>query len=357
MQNLRLFIKEKKIWIKENFNIINAHFWLWLIYYITDYSFIVAIRGAEQYILEYVSNVIILTLYFYSIVYFLINQNPKNNIFRSILTVSILLLVAVLFKNIYDINIIKNPVAIKTLNEDAFAYYGLEVWRFVTFTFYALAFLTYLHSIKNQKKILETEKKLLLTEIAFLKAQINPHFLFNTLNFVFEDVSSISPKSGDTILKLAEMMRYSVQSTKQDFAPISHEVDAIEKYIYLQRKRFGEQMYVDFHKHGNLSKEQIPPLIMLSLVENAFKYGVIYDILNPIEIFLEVNNLGIIFSCKNLIRTSYKETETNAVGIANIRRRLELSYKNNFELENWIENKNYFVHLKINTKKAAFTLN
>lgn len=348
-QKLPLYIKQKITIFKENLKTIYIHFGLWFVFYVTDYVFIVSIRGTNQNFLVYISNAVILTLYFYSIVYFLISQNPKNNIFRTTLTVSILLLLAVLFKNVYDLNIIKNPVAIKTFEEGPFSYYSLEVWRFVTFTFYAFAFLTYLHSLKHQKKILETERKLLLTEIAFLKAQINPHFLFNTLNFVFEDVSSISPKSGETILKLADMMRYSVQSTKLDFAPISHEVDAIDKYIYLQRKRFGERMYVDFHKHGNLLKANIPPLIMLSLVENAFKYGVIYDVENPIEIFLEVNNLGVIFSCKNLIRTYYKETETNAVGIANIRRRLELSYKNNFELENWIENKNYFVHLKINT--------
>ncbi|MES2796365.1 MAG: histidine kinase [Bacteroidota bacterium] len=251
----------------------------------------------------------------------------------------------------------KIPIAIETFQKNKFSYFGLELWRLTTCTFYAIAYLTYLRSLQDQKIIQETERKLLLTEIAFLKAQINPHFLFNTLNFVFEDVSTISPKSGDTILKLAEMMRYSVQSTKLDFAPVINEAEAIDRYIYLQRKRFGERMYVDFHKQGNLSKKEIPPLIMLSLVENAFKYGVFYDAENPIEIFLEVTESEIVFSCKNKIRDNFKETETNAVGITNIRRRLEISYKNNFELENWIDNKNYFVHLRVFSKKMSLSLN
>ncbi len=344
-----------------NFNIklsnVSRHIIAWTIYWLIDYSFVLAIRGSSTNIFEYVGNVVFMIFYFYSFLYIINIKKIRGSILISFISVLFLLFISIFIKKIYDVNIIQNPVAIENLNKNSYSYYSLELWRLVTITIYAIAYNVYIRSIQDQKTILETERKLLLTEIAFLKAQINPHFLFNTLNFVFEDVSLISPKSGDMILKLAEMLRYSVQSTKLDFTPISKEVEAIDRYIFLQRKRFGDKMYIEFYRQGDLESKEIPPLIMLSLVENAFKYGVIYDEENPIEIFLEANDNEIIFSCKNLIRTNYREVETNAVGIKNIRRRLEISYKSDFELESWIENKNYFVHLKINSKNTAISSN
>lgn len=329
------------------FSPIYTHTIAWVLYWAIDYGFVYTIRGGKANFFEYLSNVFFNLIYFYTLIYFLQKPKISISILKSTFTVIVILFFSILLKNIFDIQIIHNPAAIDTLQKNPFSYYSFELWRLSTMSFYGFAFLIFRKSINDQKTILQTEKKLLLTEIAFLKAQINPHFLFNTLNFVFEDVSQISPKSGDVILKLADMMRYSVQSTKLDFAPIIKEVEAIDRYIYLQRKRFGEKMYVEFYKIGNLNGAEIPPLIMLSLVENAFKYGVIYNEECPIEIYLEVTDEAIIFSCRNEIRTQYREVETNAVGITNIKRRLEISYSNKFELDNWVENKNYFVHLKI----------
>lgn len=336
--------------------IIYPHLLAWGLYWIIDYSFVLAIRGSNTNIFEYLGNVVFVIIFFYSLLFILNIREIKKSLIASIFSIIVFLIFSIFVKKLYDVIIIKNPVAIDNLNKNIYSYYSLELWRLVTITMYGIAYIIYLRSIQVQKTIQETERKLLLTEIAFLKAQINPHFLFNTLNFVFEDISSISPKSGDMILKLAEMLRYSVQSTKLDFTPILKEVEAIDRYIFLQRKRFGDKMYVEFYRQGDLELTEIPPLIMLSLVENAFKYGVIYDEENPIEIFLEANENEIIFSCKNLIRTNYKEVETNAVGITNIRRRLEISYNDNFELENWTENKNYFVHLKIISEKSRISI-
>ena len=335
-----------------NYENIRNHIIAWVIFYSVDFGFLYTYKEGVFNISDYIFNLIFNTTFFYVIIYFLNKPYKKKNVLQIIYFLLIIITIAIAFKYFYDIYVEKNRKAIETSSKNIFSYISYEIWRLTTMTFYAFAYLTYLRSVEHQKTILETERKLLVTEIAFLKAQINPHFLFNTLNFVYQDVCSISPNSGDTILNLADMMRYSVRSTKMDFAPLINEVEAIDKYIYLQRKRFGDKMYVDFHKIGNLNNVQIPPLIMLSLVENAFKYGVYFEEENPIEIIVEVNEKEIIFNCSNKIRENYKETETNAVGITNIKRRLEITYENNFELDNWIENKNYFVHLKIfsNTK-------
>ncbi len=343
--------------LKEHQKTILSHTVAWAIFYIVDFGFLYIIRNGDLKILEYISNIAFNTLYFYVIVYFLGNPFKQNKIGQIMFYVFLILIASVFSKYIFDIYILKSPGAKDVFNENKFSYFGYEVWRLVTMTFYAFAYLTYIKNLESQKIIQDTERKLLITEIAFLKAQINPHFLFNTLNFVYQDVCSISPNSGDTILNLADMMRYSVRSTKMDFAPLINEVEAIDKYIYLQRKRFGDEMYIDFHKIGNINQPQIPPLILLSLVENAFKYGVYFEKENPIEIILEVTENELVFNCSNKIRENYKETETNAVGITNIRRRLEISYENKFELDNWIENKNYFVHLKIFSNPNVKPLN
>lgn len=329
-----------------------AHIIAWLIFWLVDFGFLFAIRNGKTdiNITEYISNVLFNIIFFYLVVFSNYKPLKSNNVTKIILFVVIILFGSLIIKFLYDIYLFQSPSSIKNFNDSKISYLGYELWRLVTMTIYAFAYLTYLKNIEQVRIIQDTERKLLVTEIAFLKAQINPHFLFNTLNFVYQDVCAMSPNSGDTILNLADMMRYSVRSTKMDFAPLINEVEAIDKYIYLQRKRFGEKMYVDFHKIGNLNNAQIPPLIMLSLVENAFKYGVYFEEENPIEIIVEVNENEIIFNCSNKIREDYKETETNAVGIGNIKRRLEIMYENNFELENWVENKNYFVHLKINKK-------
>ncbi len=347
MSKITDFIQGIFNWSKMNKKLILYHFIVWTIFYLTDFAFVVAITRSKNGLFGYFGNVIFLIVYFYTLIYFLLNSKINKSTFHAIIIIITCLIISVYLKSLYDVFVIKNEIAIEKLKTKKFSYFSLEVWRLNLSNFYAVAYLVYLRSIKNLKIIRETENKLLLTEIAFLKAQINPHFLFNTLNFVFEDISAISIESGDTILKLADMMRYSVQSTKMDYAPIEKEIEAIERYIYLQRKRFGDNMFVNFVKKGNLKGIEIPPLIMLSIVENAFKYGVTYEKETPIEIYVEANQDALIFNCKNAIRAYYKETETNAVGITNIRRRLEISYKNNFELENRTENKNYFVHLKI----------
>ncbi len=157
----------------------------------------------------------------------------------------------------------------------------------------------------------------------------------------------ISPVGGDVILKLSEMLRYSVDSTKQDLVVISKEVEAIERYISLQKTRFENNVFINFNPEGDLEKHKIPPLILLSIVENAFKYGILNDENKYIGVIFKVINKELYFECTNTIRQDFKDKETNAVGLGNIRRRLEIVYKDKFELTHFVNDDKFIVLLRI----------
>ena len=215
------------------------------------------------------------------------------------------------------------------IRKQPWSYVGLDVWRFTSATFYSFAYWYYLKSIQEEKQRRHTEEKLLKAEIDFLKAQINPHFVFNTLNFVYNDVTKTNPTSGDAILSLTKLMRYSVESTKSEHSTVAKELEAIGEYIRLQKIRFGESLALNYTQSGNLLFFTLFPLVLLSIIENAFKYGVHDDHSDPIVIDIKVSSLGLSFLCRNKKRMDFQDKETTAVGNKNIKRRLEMSYPDN----------------------------
>lgn len=230
---------------------------------------------------------------------------------------------------------------------------SFEVWRLSTATFYAIAYWIYLQSLQDQKmrylseiKLIETQDVLLSTEIKFLKAQINPHFLFNTLNFLYAETYKISPKVGEGILLLTEIMRYTVQSTNNEEITIEKEAEFLRKYVEIQQLRFHDRLQIVLDINIFSPSVSIPPLIILSFVENAFKYGKLNDPNHPLTIKLESNPTYILFYCTNLKNTHFRDPST-AVGIENIKSRLS-KHCNDYELNITDENSIYTVTLKIN---------
>ena len=234
-----------------------------------------------------------------------------------------------------------------------FRYVSFEVWRFSNVTFYTLAYWIYVQSLREQKfrylaeiKLIETEETLLKTEIKFLKAQINPHFLFNTLNFLYAETYKLSPKLSEGILMLTDIMRYTVESTQNEEISIEKEAEFLRKYVQIQQLRFHNTLQVILEVNIFSPNLAIPPLIILSFVENAFKYGKLNDVTNPLIITLESDPKIIKFYCKNLVNTHFKDPST-AVGMDNIKNRLDKHY-NNYNLNITNNNNFYTVNLIIN---------
>jgi LytS/YehU family sensor histidine kinase len=184
----------------------------------------------------------------------------------------------------------------------------------------------------NEKVKSNLENENLIAELAFLKSQINPHFLFNSLNNIYSLAYQKSEKTPEAILKLSEIMRYMLYESNEDKVELSNEIRYLENYIELQKLRFKDNIYIKFEINGDLLGLMITPLVLISFVENAFKHGIATDSENPISISLNLTDGKLLFHVSN-IKSSMNKDITGGIGLQNVQRRLSLIYKDRYRLQ------------------------
>jgi len=198
-----------------------------------------------------------------------------------------------------------------------------------------LAWETHQERIKELEHIHQLEKEKMATELKYLKAQLNPHFLFNTLNNLYSYVVTGSPKAPDMILRLSGMLDYVLYKSQNKSVLLQEEIEAIQNFIGLEKNRYGDRLQVDFKIRGNLTAP-VSPLLLLSLVENAFKHGASGDIETPkIEIEIKEENAGIhclVWNTKSQHQGELNDAYKEGIGLSNIKRQLDLIYEDNHEL-------------------------
>ncbi|ATP58559.1 hypothetical protein CPT03_19865 [Pedobacter ginsengisoli] len=182
---------------------------------------------------------------------------------------------------------------------------------------------------ERTQRNLESEKKEM--ELQFLKSQLNPHFLFNSLNNIYSLAYQKSDKTADAILKLSEIMRYMIYESNDSWVSLSKEIEYVQSFIELQKLRFKDGAAVEFTMNGEIDNQQIVPLILISFVENAFKHGVANDPKNPIKINIIANQKILHFSITNK-KNKYNKDEMGGVGLNNVERRLQLLYPDRYKL-------------------------
>lgn len=199
---------------------------------------------------------------------------------------------------------------------------------------------------ERRNKQIENEK--LHAELSFLKSQINPHFLFNTLNNIYSLAENKSDLTPIAVMKLSNIMRYVLTEARQDSVPLEKEMQFINDYIELQKIRNTDKTSVGFTVVGDIAGKKISPLILLPFTENAFKYGVSTRELSPINILIESNKNNIHFRIKNNKHNNGKNSLVNTgIGINNTRRRLDLLYPGKYELNIEDEPLTYTINLNI----------
>lgn len=202
------------------------------------------------------------------------------------------------------------------------------------FLFLAVLFFSLVLRISNRWR--EAEKEKVDRELSYLKAQINPHFLFNTLNSIYALAINGSDETATAIVKLSGMMRYVLSDATHEYVPLEQEIGYLRDYIELQELRFGQSMHLDFITDGDFSGEKIAPLLLITFVENAFKYGV-----NPeddTQIHISVNIKDDILTLKvynRKVKTNVMDMDQHGLGIENTKNRLRLLYpfKHNLEIK------------------------
>ena len=203
--------------------------------------------------------------------------------------------------------------------------------------------------LRSERQTKEIANEKLQAELSFLKAQINPHFLFNTLNNIYALASSQSEQTAPAVMKLSSIMRYVLTEARNDLVPLEKEIQFTSHYIELQKMRLTDKTSIDFTIKGDPLGRQIAPLLLLPFVENAFKYGISTRECSPIRILLDIKPESLYFSISNHkhFNTTLRMAGNTGIGINNTKRRLELLYAGKYELSIDDGANEFTVHLNI----------
>ncbi|MDN3550173.1 sensor histidine kinase [Mucilaginibacter aquaedulcis] len=198
----------------------------------------------------------------------------------------------------------------------------------------------------NERIQRDLENQRLSAELAFLKSQINPHFLFNSLNSIYSLAYQRSETTPEAILKLSEIMRYMLYECNDNKVDLSKELQYLQNYIDLQKIRFGNKAFIDFKVMGNVTNQQIVPLLLIAFIENAFKHGVANDVTSPIKLLINVDECKLHFYIQNKKHTHNRDS-SGGIGLNNVQRRLNLLYPEKHTLKIRDEADTYTCELSI----------
>ena len=208
--------------------------------------------------------------------------------------------------------------------------------------------------VRYQRDRRELQTQNMQSELKFLKSQINPHFLFNTLNNLYALTLKKSDKAPEIVIKLSEMMRYMLYECNEKKVLLSKEVSYIRNYLDLERLRQAKNFEIDFEVKGYVADQKIAPLMFIPFLENSFKHGLNNQISQGfVNIKMEVDEQSVDFYIENSKVEKLPAIEhrrSGGIGLVNVRRRLNLLYPNHYNLDIKDNPNTYVVNLKLDLK-------
>ncbi len=203
-------------------------------------------------------------------------------------------------------------------------------------------------NIRIQRENSEKEKLQRELELNYLKEQVNPHFLFNSLNSIYALSRQQSSETPEVVMQLSELMRYQLESAKKDFVSLKEELEFIENYLLLEEKRLSKRCTIEFQIEGELSNYKIAPMLLIPFVENAIKHGAqATNEQSTIEVNASVKNTKLHVHVVNSKHNTVAKSTRKGMGLENVKRRLNLLYRNAHVLEINDMEKEYHVNLTI----------
>ena len=344
-----------------------THTYVWIIYFFYENGITLAIYpntfSLSSSALYYILNIIIFYS-FYSIITH--NHNVRYRylkllIYITLLTVAYLCASWLLMKYLSYVNL-PNQWITNSIKE-------FLVWR--SFRYFYIVVVSYTYWLVNyrinaerdlvkleKKRVVELERTALLekeklrSELNYLRLQLNPHFVFNTLSFIYTEVIKHSEKASKSVMLLSDIMRNAFKDPDPEgMIPLADEIQQIENLIEIHQLRYSKRMYINMETPDaeNLKNVKIIPFILITFVENAFKYGTFLDPKHPFQIKIAVEDNSILFYMKNKKKETKTNIESNGVGLANVTKRLKLAYPEQHILDITDEALFYTIDLKINT--------
>ncbi|WP_316829511.1 sensor histidine kinase [Pedobacter aquatilis] len=235
------------------------------------------------------------------------------------------------------------------------------IFRAVYFMIFGTGYYFLITFLKERRKTEELEQQrlnnliqLAKSEHAFLRAQIQPHLLFNTLDFIYQNAKERSPIAAETIVALSGMMRYAVDSKhREEFIELGEEIEQVENLINLHQLRNNHNLQIQFSYDDEVKKEKIIPMVLVTLVENMFKHGELEDMTSPSQITILKDLESLIIHTRNPIKNKVINHKRPGTGLENIKKRLSYSYGEKAIIKNYFNDNEHF-NTKITIKKLDF---
>jgi len=219
-----------------------------------------------------------------------------------------------------------------------------------------LIYQLYIYTKAAKERVVQLEREKLKSELSFLKAQINPHFLFNVLSTVHALSRHKAPEAANVVIKLSEIMRFMLFEVKNQTITLKEEKKFLEDFIELEKIRFQQKLSVDFISDIDNPLERVAPMILLPFVENAFKHGAAESRFHSfVHIYIKVKNKNLIFNVENSTELSSPKDYHSGIGLTNVRRQLELLYPGH-ELKVEERSASFFVSLRLNLNAYEETI-
>jgi LytS/YehU family sensor histidine kinase len=201
-----------------------------------------------------------------------------------------------------------------------------------TFIAVAIKLLKFWYANQQAQQVLIQEK--LQAELKFLKTQIHPHFLFNTLNNLYALTLKKSDRAPETVLKLSELINYMLYECTSDEVLLDKELKFITNYIDIEKMRYGDKLDVDIRISGEAHERRIAPLILLPFVENCFKHGASESLQRAwVKVSVDLQPTLMVLKVENSKNGKYAGSTKSGIGIQNVKRRLDLLYPDRHELK------------------------
>jgi hypothetical protein len=275
--------------------------------------------------------------------------NRKQIVINSILYLVLLLFVAIISKELEDHVFTFFPESVVDHNSTPAEYFrSMLIINMIVGAAVGmkLLMLWYDAQIKSQELISQQTQ----SELAHLRGQLNPHFLFNTLNNIDTLVLHDPVKASEALIQLSDILRYSIYETSSDFVSLEKELEYLDNYIQLQRIRINQNDFVEVTKTGSSIGLKIAPMLMIPLVENAFKHSFRQGPVPGIRIKIEIRGHELDFITENSIGPGQTLPVSNqgGIGTQNVMRRLELQYPGKYQFDQSIRNGTYFTRLQLN---------
>ena len=345
---------------------IYIHFVVWGLYIACNLLIQRLYYPAFDDYIGHIFNYFSLILIFYLNAHFVIERYAKRKTILTLIALTILLFF-LYFGLIYSFQHYISPLIYGEPASDSnfrLFFWG-SVYTFLPYLGFSYGYWYFRRAIRHQKEIndlliqqqKEKEEKLhlakerLFYEYSFLQAQINPHFLFNTLSFFYSKTLPFSTEVSEGILKLSEIMRYALENREgpEGKVRLANEINHLRNVIDINQLRFSNKLNIQFDVKGNIEGYHILPLVLITLVENAFKHGELTDMHDPLKINLCIceQQKQLNFKVRNKKKKGPHEY-SNGIGMKNIRDRLNWVYPGNYSLAIKDEENKYTVELQLN---------